>query len=137
MNDWRETARELIASGMPVNLVCREIGKSEHAVRFNLNINGFADRYKAARSVSGKASVADRHPSPRGRDAASLIRTVTLSTLKLGPAPIEETLPARTFRPSVRVRAERPGVARIREIHQRMIRQGKIPGRDLLSELRI
>lgn len=137
MTDWRETARELLASGMSVNLVCREIGKSEHAIRFNLNINGFADRYKAAQTRRGKKVMPAPRSAPREQKAEpALLKTVTLPTLNLGPAPADEPAPARLLRPRIHVRPEPAGVSRLREIHQRMIRAGKITGRDLLSEWR-
>lgn len=64
MSDWRDTARELLAAGVSVNLVCRAIGKSEHAVRFNLNINGFADRYQARKEELRNGTFEKPAPAP-------------------------------------------------------------------------
>lgn len=137
MVDWRDTARELIASGMSVNNVCRQIGKSEHAVRFNLNINGFAERYRAIQSRRGRKAWTTPRPAQRERvEEPQLLKTITLPTLSLGPAPDDDLPVVRKISPRVRIRDETPGVARIRKIHQRMVRQGKFPGRDLISEWR-
>lgn len=91
MSDWRDTARELIASGVSVNDVCRQIGKSENAVRFHLNINGAADRYRARRIAAGKPVDALR-PAPRVRpEAPQLLTTITLPRLNFGQRPAGET----------------------------------------------
>lgn len=139
MSDWRDTARDLIASGMSVNSVSREIGKSEHAIRINLNINGALDRHNAKRIAMGKRVISPRS-APRAvveePEAPALLKTITLPVLNLPPAPADELAPLRRISARIRYQAAAPGVARIREIHQRMIRQGKIPGRDLISEWR-
>lgn len=136
MSDWRETARELLATGMSVNLVSREIGKSEHAIRVNLNLNGAADRYRASQAARGKRALEAPRSAPRVEAAEpSRLKTITLPVVSLAAVP-DEPAPARKARAPISARIERPGVSRIREIYQRMIRQGKIPGRDLLSEWR-
>lgn len=94
MTDWRETARELIASGMSVNDVCRQVGKSENAVRFHLNINGAADRYRARRIAAGKPVDAPR-PAPRVKpEAPKLLTTITLPRLIFGQRPAVKPQPA-------------------------------------------
>lgn len=136
MTDWRDTAREMIASGMSVNNVSREIGKSEHSVRFQLNINGFADRHRARKEALRNGTFEKPATTPRRVEPeASIVKTITLPSISLRPVDDEPATP-RKANPHIRVRAEHPRIALIRETHQRMIRQGKIPGRDLMSEWR-
>lgn len=131
MSDWRERARELLAAGMSVNNVAREIGKSEFCVRQSLNLNGAADRYRAKHRPN-PASRAE----PGAKSAQPLTRPISLAPVSLGREPeAEQALERKIVRRS-RIRTEHPRIALIREIHQRMIRQGKIPSRDLLSEWR-
>jgi hypothetical protein len=143
---WVEEARRLIANGTPVQLAARQLGKSEYAVRFNLDINNFRARRKAeeSRRDRRKTPVEPKPLSPetikrRQYDHTSAPAVpggkVTLPAVSILAS--AEPEPTRTIRfaPKTYCRAEPAGVAAIRAVHQRMIRAGKIAQPTILSEM--
>lgn len=148
-------ARTLIDGGMPVAAAAREVGKSEHAVRFNLDINGCKAKTLARTQASRKrrreyAGVAVDRPAPPTRQKAPKEGQVCIK----GDTPINPTLafvslpvfnlppldpePERRIRiaPKTLVRVN-PGADRIRRIHLDMIRRGKVSAPLPIEEVRI
>lgn len=137
---WQDQARELLAAGMSINNIVRTIGKSEYAIRIHLNITGAGDRIRAREAAKrlassrGARSRIEKLNAERG--CVPVSRAITLPAINLPPVlPDEPAAPAR-LAPRAAFQPEHPRVALIREIHHRMIRTGKLPSRDLISELR-
>jgi hypothetical protein len=137
----------MIAAGVPVQMTARALGKSEYAVRFNLDINNFRERRKAEESRRNrrKTPVEAKPLSPETVKRRQYEHTsapaaaggkVTLPALSF--LACAEPEPAKTIRfaPKTRIQAEPAGVAAIRAVHQRMIRAGKIAQPGVLAEMR-
>lgn len=141
---WHDRARELLATGLRVQQVADEIGKSDDMVRIALNINGAADRHAAKvanakarkakqraevtgvrvkitpsvrRSREGNAGYMDK-PAPQAPRPVTLPRISILLTQEPEPAKLYRLAPVPSFKP------ETPGVQRWRDHHERMLRRG-------------
>lgn len=131
---WADEARRLIDGGMSIIDACRAVGKSEHAVRYELNINGRREKYarwNAARRSPEKKRERPVLGSYRPERAA---RPLTLPKISIQSQPDEDK---REIRIAPRTRASEPsaGADRIREIHRRMIREGRIREPGLFDQL--
>lgn len=146
---WIEEARRLIEGGMSVTLAARAVGKSENAVRFNLNINNFRERARAAAEATKARMAANRGAKKplapatinrnrweRDAPSAPLSGKVTLPPVSILSSAEPEPSRVIRFAPKTRARTEPAGVAAIRAVHQRMIRAGKIAQPGILSEMR-
>lgn len=150
-----QRARILIDGGMPVAAAAREVGKSEHAVRFNLDINGCKEKTLARTRASRKrrreySGVAVDRPSPDPRQKqpkegqvcikgdTPINPTLSFVSLPIFNLPPLEPEPKRRIRiaPKTRLRVS-PGAERWRSIHQNMIRRGKVSAPLPIEEVRI
>ena len=125
---WAEEARRLLDSGMTVNDTCRTIGQTENSVRYALDINGrraLTEKWKAARRTRREKRSEDRVAARAYADRPTH-RPLTLPKISIQSLPDEDKREIR-FAPKVRIRDEDPGVARLREIHRAMIRDGRLP----------
>jgi len=147
--DWTIEARRRIDAGERILDVARDLGIDDRRLRHALNINGAKDKQRARVRAMRQRERAERtgvKPRAPGRRSVVLIndermaarayadpapgRPLTLPKISL-PA-IDEPVMIR-FAPKVMVKPEAEGVERIRQIHRRMIRMGKIPAPDLVS----
>lgn len=153
-----QRARILIDGGMPVAAAAREVGKSEHAVRFNLDINGCKAKTlartramrKRQREYVGVIPRQDRTRERKERQKAPLpgqtcikgdtpiAPTLSFISLPVFNLPPVEPEPPKTFRlaPKIRV-TENEGAERIRRIHQAMIRRGRASAPSSIAEVRL
>lgn len=157
--EWIVEARRLIAGGSSLKQAARTLGRAETTLRVALNINGAREkmlesnrRAKAReRARLREESPAEQHVSRRSAMASRAVRNAersvassyvkrpdTKAAISLPSISLPEVHePPRVFRIVPRVRAqERPGAARWRSIHQGMLRSGKLPSRDVISEWR-
>lgn len=144
---WIEKARRLLADGMPVALICQAICKSETAVRFHLNINGRADKKRAANAAAfagGTGHVVSRRVKEPRADKAEKpaaigryeLRPVTLPMLAFLSKPIDEPPPAaRRIAPKPHCLVEPAGVSVWRNKHRELIRSGRIAEPGMALEL--
>lgn len=146
--DWIAQARILIGAGGSVIEVARFLGKSADGLRYALDINGAKQKQKARICASRAKDRAERvgvKPKAPGRRLAVVISEERISARAYAePAPRRPlTLPKISMpdlhepmiiRFAPKTRAEPEGVERWRTVHLRMIRQGKIPAPDLLSD---
>lgn len=149
--DWVAQARILIANGGSVADVARYLGKRGDALRYALDIDGERekqkerDKLRRERAKAEHSGVRPRAPGKRPahayqeeRSAASAYRdpkpSRPLTLPKISLPDLDEPKVIR-FVPKPRVVVS-DGAERIRVIHQRMIRTGRIPERsDLLENL--
>lgn len=149
---WHKEALALVESGISTKKAAALLGKSEHAVRFALDIGGCREKTKArvrklrarqrVNGYSEKRELARQEPVVLDDQ---VLRTYGGSTLN--PRQTVITLPKVSIpdlcecRPQLRIAprtrwSAKPGVDRIRAIHLKMIREGRIQSRDLVSEWR-
>ena len=147
--DWTIEARRRIEAGERVLVVARDLGVDDRRLRYTLNLNGARDKKHARVRASRQREREERvgvKPKAPGRRSVVLVndermaarayadpapaRPLTLPKISL-PA-IDEPVLIR-FVPKITVRSEPEGVERIRQIHRRMIRMGKIAAPDLVS----
>ncbi|CAM5769919.1 hypothetical protein [Bosea minatitlanensis] len=124
---WQEEARRLIDSGMPVIEAARAVGQSEYTVRYVLDINGRrakVDAWKAAKRVRN-AKRTESKTSVRAYAEPAANRPLTLPRISMQALPDEDKREIR-IAPRTRVAQSSGGADRIREIHRRMIREGRI-----------
>ena len=124
---WGEEARRLIEGGMSVIDVCRVVGASEYQLRYALDINGRrakVDAWKAAKRVRN-AKRAGSKTSVRTYADPPTTRPLTLPKISMQALPDEDKREIR-IAPRTRVAQSSAGADRIREIHRRMIREGRI-----------
>lgn len=128
--DWKEEARRLIDSGMPVKHAAAAVGKHESTIRVALDINGAKERRASWRTLNRvKSEAKDKkreRPVLGSYRAEPVARPLTLPKLSIQSLPDEDKREIK-FAPKVRVRDEDPGVTRLREIHRAMIRDGRLP----------
>lgn len=127
--------------------VARFLGKNPDSLRYALDINGAKQKQKARICASRAKDRAERvsvKPKAPGRRLAGVVSEERISANAYAdPKPARPlTLPKISMpdlhepmiiRFAPKTRREPQGVERIRQIHLRMIRQGKIPAPDLLS----
>jgi len=145
MTDWKDHAREMIAAGSTVKAAALAVGRSVTSLRYALDINGarqqqnaWKTRERAAiKSTRPKrvAAAADRAGVSSYLEKPAPARaTITLPTFSMPALPVEfDAKPQIRLAPSPRVTVNE-GAERIRAIHQRMLRDGKIAERGLVEE---
>lgn len=124
---WAEEARRLIDSGVTVIEAARAVGVSENHFRYVLDINGrraLTEKWKAARRTRREKRSEDRVVA-RAYAAAPANRPLTLPKISIQAQPNEDKREIR-IAPRTRVAQSSSGADRIREIHRRMIREGRI-----------
>ncbi len=145
---WVEEARRLIDGGMSITLTARTVGKSDNAVRWNLDLNNYRAKRKAfdqkvrLRMAAGApAKTLAPETVKRRQYVHNSAPTVARGKVTLPPVSIlasAEPDPVKIIRfaPKTRSRAEPAGVAAIRAVHLRMIRAGKIAQPGITLEMR-
>lgn len=140
---WIDEARRMRSEGQPVRAIVAAFGRSEYFIRRVLNINGLGDRLESAnaekRTGHSTKYVVSAKRSRAGQSEKTYIdppapKAISLPRMSILAGPVEGGGQQIRFAPKTRFRAEAPGVARIREIHRRMIRSGKIPSVGLSME---
>ena len=146
---WVEEARRLIDGGMSITLTARTVGKSDNAVRWNLDLNNYRAKRKAyndaarARTAAGPSkekklapATINRNRWERDAPSAPLSGKVTLPLVSILASAEPELGRVIRFAPKTRIRTEPAGVAAIRAVHLRMIRAGKIAQPGIPLEMR-
>ena len=147
---WVEEARRLIDGGMSITQTARTVGKSDNAVRWNLDINGFRAKRKAfdqkvrlrmadgapAKTLAPSTINRQRWGRSDAHGAVPRGGKITLPPVSILASADPEPVKAIRFAPKTRTRTEPAGVAAIRAVHQRMIRAGKIAQPGVLAEMR-
>jgi hypothetical protein len=149
---WHDDARALIDSGLSARAVAAQLGKSEHAVRYALDIGGCRDKTKARirklrarRRAEGysqrrdlarsKPEILDNQVLRTYGDSTVCPRQMVITLPKISMPDLAEPRAPLKFAPRTRW-SSTPGAERIRAVHHKMIREGKIPAADLVSEWR-
>lgn len=127
---WREEARRLIDSGMPVKHAAAAVGKHESTIRVALDINGAKER-RASWRTSNRVASKDRdkvreRPVLGSYGPDPVARPLTLPRISIQALPDEDKRDIR-FAPRTRLPAASEGAERWRRIHREMIRAGKLP----------
>jgi hypothetical protein len=142
---WVEKARALRAKGMPLAHIARELRCSEYKVRTHL-IEGERERrlrdeqarklrYQEAMAKGEAPTRRVKRPEQPIVVEAKTKPAITLPALSIQAAPIDEVFPLRRVAPKTYYRVEPKGVTRIKQIEAEMLRRGKLPSRDVVSEM--
>lgn len=143
--DWHASAKRLRAEGMLIGEIARRLRRPRSSVAWALDIGDtklkHRERVRMQRRAPAERIVREpvrRQPAPPEAPSEPVIeisRKPTLPHISMPDLDAREPMSVLRFAPRTRFKTPSAGAERIRQIHQRMIREGRIPEPGLPGQL--